>query len=70
MGEVAHAGRRVDVLAEAGTDLPAFPAHVQLQDQQLVGVGMGRAFDDRRYAQVKLGKIVVLYGCRPGRSGR
>ena len=52
---------RLVVLAQARADLPALAVgQLDLEDQQLVGVGVGLAFEHRRDAKVELGKIVVV----------
>ena len=48
------------VLAQAGADLPFLRAQVDLENQELVGVGMGLAIDHRRDPQLELGEVVVL----------
>jgi hypothetical protein len=54
------------VLAQAGADLAFFVAEINLQNQELIRVGVGLAVKHGGHAQIKFGKIVVVYGvgCR------
>jgi hypothetical protein len=57
-------------LAQAGADLAAFVAQVDLEDEELVGVWMRFAFENRRDAEVEFGEVVVLDRGGCGGSGR
>src|SRR4051812_38738646 len=48
------------MLPKPGTDLPPLTPQVDLQDQQLVGIRVGGAFENGRDAQLELGEVVVL----------
>jgi len=58
------------VLPQPRADLPLFRPQVDLQNQQLIRIGMGLAFQHRRDAQLKFGEIVVLDQIRIGHRGR
>ena len=55
---LAHELLGLIVLPQAGTDLALFRAEVDLEDEQLVGVGVGLAFEDGRDAELELGEVV------------